>query len=152
AEDGSLLWKTPLCPTTRRIPGNGRIISAWPVRSGVLVEGNKAYACAGIFPSQGVYQCTLDVRDGKILEKQAIGLTAQGYMERRGGQLMIATGRLQAGAFVATLERLGREIDKEVAIMPKEYPHAFIAAGNLRFAGGDGKIAAFRAEDGARVW
>ena len=33
---GKQVWKTRLAPRDYRIAGNGRIISAWPVRSGVL--------------------------------------------------------------------------------------------------------------------
>jgi outer membrane protein assembly factor BamB len=152
ARDGALLWKQRLGPEPRRLPGNGRLISAWPVRTGVLVEEGKAYFCSGVFPSQGVYQGTLDVRDGKLLEKQQVTVTAQGYPERRGGKLHVATGRVTAGAFVAKLKRLGREVGKEVNDLPKDYPHAFIGAGDVRIGGGDGKLAAFRAKDGAKLW
>src|SRR5260221_8699777 len=56
SKDGALAWKRRLAPDDRQIPGNRRIISAWPVRTDVLVEGERAYACAGILPSQRVYQ------------------------------------------------------------------------------------------------
>ncbi|HYT94083.1 MAG TPA: PQQ-binding-like beta-propeller repeat protein, partial [Gemmataceae bacterium] len=150
--DGALQWKQRLGPEPRRIPGNGRLIGAWPVRTDVLVEDLKGYVCAGVFPSQGVYQVVVDIRDGKILEKQSIGVTAQGYLERRGGKLLVATGRSQAGAFVAKLKRLGREIGKELNNLPADYPHAFIGSGDVRIGGGKGKVAAFQVEDGKKVW
>src|SRR5262249_6958261 len=37
AKDGALVWKQRLGPGPRKIAGNERIISAWPVRTDVLV-------------------------------------------------------------------------------------------------------------------
>lgn len=48
----------------RRVPGNGRIISVWPIRTGVLVDGGVAYCCAGLFLQEGVYMCALDAKTG----------------------------------------------------------------------------------------
>src|SRR5262245_17261008 len=70
AKDGSLAWKRRIGPGPRRIPGNERVISVWPVRSDVFVEDGKAYVCAGLFPSQGVYQAVLDLRDGTVLSNK----------------------------------------------------------------------------------
>jgi outer membrane protein assembly factor BamB len=150
--DGALLWSQRLAPSERRIPGNGRLISAWPVRTDVLIDDGKAFACAGVFPSWGVYQATLDPRDGKVLDNQTLGVTAQGYLERAAGKLFISTGRNPAGAFLDKLKRRGKEVDKEVKNLGSEYPYAFIGSGGLRFGGGDGKIAAFRVSDGSKVW
>lgn len=152
ARDGSLLWKELLAPDPRRIPGNGRMISAWPVRTDVLVDGITAHVCAGIFPSQGAYQVALNVHDGKLPERQALGVTPQGYLERDAGKLHVTTGRNPAGAFVSKLKRLGKEVGKEVSSLPADYPFAFVGAGEVRFGGGDGKIAAFKLEDGSKVW
>lgn len=152
ADDGKLVWKKLLAPSPRRIPGNSRIISAWPVRTDVLVEGEKAFVCAGVFPSQGTYQYTLDVNTGEELAKKTITVTAQGYQQRMFGKLMIGTGRNPQGAFVGDLAASGRDIDREANKLPKEFPYAFIAAGTVRYAGGDGKVAAFDAESGKKLW
>ena len=152
AKDGALVWKQRLAPGPRRIPGNERVISAWPVRTDVLVEEGKGYVCAGVFPSQGAYQFALDLADGKILERQKIAVTAQGYLQRQAGKLHVGTGRNPAGAFVSKLKRLGRELDQEINLLEKDFPYAFIGAGNARLAGGDGKITAYRVEDGAKLW
>ncbi|MCA9068698.1 MAG: PQQ-binding-like beta-propeller repeat protein, partial [Planctomycetaceae bacterium] len=150
--NGYLYWKVRLGPSDRRIPGNQRIISAWPVRSGVLVEEGIAYFCAGLFPKQGVYQAAVDVKTGKILAKGPIQKSAQGYLERRSGQLYVPTGRDPAGAFVGQLTRRGKDIGQEVRQIPEDYPYAFIGAGPLRFGGGDGKVAAFAVDTGKKVW
>lgn len=150
--DGKLFWKVRLGPTDRRIPGNRRMISVWPVRSGVLVDDGVAYFCAGLFPKQGVYQAAVDLGTGKILAQSPIGKSAQGYLERRAGRLYVPTGRDPAGAFVAQLERRGKDVGREVRSIPEDYPYAFIGAGNLRFGGGDGKVAGFDLNTGRKVW
>lgn len=152
AKDGTLLWKQRIAPEERRIPGNGRIISAWPVRTDVLVQDGKAYVCAGVFPSWGVYQVTLNVADGKELQRQTLKITAQGYLERLFGKLMVTTGRNPAGAFVADLKSSGKDVTRTANLLAKDYPHAFIGAGNMRIAGGDGRVAAFDATTGDVKW
>ena len=60
AADGQLVWKHRVGPADRRLPGNGRMISLWPVRCGLVVDGGTVYVGAGLFPSQGTYLCALD--------------------------------------------------------------------------------------------
>jgi len=150
--DGMLLWTHRLGPSDRMIPGNERVISAWPVRTGVLVEEGIAYFCAGLFPREGVYQGAVKVDTGELLARGKVDVSAQGYVERRGGRLFVMTGRDPAGAFVSRLRRRGKGVGKEVASLPGEYPFAFIGSGQIRLGGGDGKVAAFRASDGKKLW
>jgi outer membrane protein assembly factor BamB len=150
-KDGALQWKREIAPSPRRIAGNERIISAWPVRTDVFVEGETGYACAGVFASQGVYLTTLDLRDGRVLEQKKLPVTAQGYPANCAGQLYVPTGRDPAGAFVAKLKTQGKTVGAEVSPVAKQYPFAWIGAGSVRVAGGDGKVAAFGA-DGKELW
>ncbi|OAI49976.1 hypothetical protein AYO44_05970 [Planctomycetaceae bacterium SCGC AG-212-F19] len=152
ARDGALQWKQPIGPSPRRIPGNGRIISAWPIRTDVLMDGTNGHVTAGVFPSQGVYQAVLEPSNGQIREKQTLSVTAQGYLARLGGKLLVATGRNPAGAFSARLKAAGKEVGKEVSDLPADFPFAFIGAGDVRLGGGNGKLAAFHLEDGKKVW
>ncbi len=152
AEDGGLLWKLRAVTPDRRIPGNERMISAWPVRTGVLVEEGAAYFCAGIFPNEGVFHVSADVATGKKLGESRVGFAPQGYMERRGGQFYMATGHDLAGGFVSSIKMRGKFLGAETRRIPAEYPYAFIGAGPLRFGGGDGKVAAFGVEDGLEKW
>jgi len=64
AADGKVVWKFKGAPGTQRVLGNGRMISMWPVRTGVLVDGGVAYFAAGLFPSEGVYIHALDAKTG----------------------------------------------------------------------------------------
>jgi outer membrane protein assembly factor BamB len=152
AEDGALLWKLRAVLPERRIPGNERMISAWPVRTGVLVEEGVAYFCAGIFPNEGVFHVSADVATGRKRGESRVPFAPQGYMERRGGQFFMATGHDQGGGFVAALRKAGKVLGPEARGIPAEYPYAFIGAGDVRFGGGDGKVAAFSAEDGSEKW
>ncbi len=109
AEEGRLLWKYQADPEANRIPGNGRVISSTPVRTGVLVRGKTAYFCAGLFPSQGVYRCALDADDGSVLwNKRTIELSPQGYLLASPSRLFVPTGRTAPALFeLATGKYLG---------------------------------------------
>jgi len=152
ASDGSLLWKHRLLETDRQIAGNGRVISVWPVRSGVLVDEGKAFFCAGLFPEQGIFQAAVDIATGKLIARNPISIAAQGYLERKGSRLHVATGRDPAGAFVSTLTRRGKGVGKEVRSIQEKYPYAFIGDSRSRFAGGHNELAAFDSQTGDMVW
>ena len=93
--DGKLQWKTRLALRNYRIADNGRIISAWPVRSGVLVEKGVAYAAAGMFPSEGVRVYALDPVGGRIKwsSKLQTDVPAQGHLLMSEKYLYVPTGR-----------------------------------------------------------
>ena len=153
AVDGKQLWKYRHdVYGDRRIPGNERIISAMPVRSSVLVEHNVAYFSAGVFPNQGVYQVAVDVLTGQLLGSGQIGVSAQGYLERRSGRLFVPGARDPAGTFAAQLVRSGKGTEQDANAFADEYPFSCIAANNVRFAGGDGIVAAVDANDGTKLW
>jgi len=93
AADGRLLWKHRIGPADRRLPGNGRMMSLWPVRCGVVVEDGTVYVCAGLFPSQGTYLCALRAEDGSELWKRKVDISAQGYLVASSERLFVPTGR-----------------------------------------------------------
>ena len=92
-QHGKILWQRRLGPNDRRIPGNGRLISPWPLRTGIAVADGVAYAGAGLYPSQGVFVHALDAETGKPLWQQAIDYTAHGYLLISQDRLIIPTGR-----------------------------------------------------------
>jgi outer membrane protein assembly factor BamB len=96
---GRLLWRRgPRLP--RRLPGNGRIISETPVRTGVLVADGTAYYCSGLFPSRGVFRTALDAVTGRpIWEAASEELSPQGYLLASGNRLFIPTGRTNPAVF-----------------------------------------------------
>lgn len=93
ADDGRLIWKYQGGPSDRRVPGNGRVVSMWPVRCGTVVDDGKVYFTAGIFPSQGVFLCALDAETGDVAYRRKLETSAQGYMVASPSRLFIPTGR-----------------------------------------------------------
>jgi outer membrane protein assembly factor BamB len=92
--DGAVVWKHRPGPDDTRIPGNGRVISPWPVRTGVLVLDGIAYCGAGMFPSEGVYLCALDAATGEERWKVVNhDLPAQGYLLASATRLYVPSGR-----------------------------------------------------------
>ncbi len=81
AKSGDQVWRVRPGPKDYRIPGNGRMMSAWPVRTGVVIQDEIAYCCAGLFPDAGSYLCAIKARTGKVIwTKKAADIHAQGYM------------------------------------------------------------------------
>ena len=67
AEDGSLAWERRGGPTHRKVLGNGRLISNWPVRGGPVVAEGKVYFAAGIWPFEGCFLYCLDAKTGETV-------------------------------------------------------------------------------------
>lgn len=114
ASDGRLLWKYRVGPEDHRQPGNGRVVSLWPVRSGVVVREGTAYFAAGLFPTKGVFLCALGANDGEEIWKHEINISAQGYLLASPSRLFMPTGRTAPHAFdrsngqaLGSLGRLG---------------------------------------------
>jgi outer membrane protein assembly factor BamB len=99
ADDGSLIWKYHVAPDERLIPGNGRMISLWPVRTGLVVDGGIVYCTAGLFPEQGTYLAALDARTGSVRYRQRIDISPQGYMLASEQRLYVPTGRTNPAIF-----------------------------------------------------
>ncbi|MEA3366594.1 MAG: PQQ-binding-like beta-propeller repeat protein, partial [Planctomycetota bacterium] len=100
ASDGRLLWKARPGPDDRRCIGNGRMISRWPVRTGVIVDDGFAYCAAGLLPTtEGVYLCALDAASGRQHWKQKVNQPAQGYLLASSDRLYLPSGRTGPGAF-----------------------------------------------------
>ena len=151
ADSGRLQWKRRLAPRRRRVPGNGRVISVWPVRSSVMVDGRSLYCCAGLFPRQGVYYCALDARTGKIVSRKEVAVSPQGYLARQGEKISISQGRSPA-AFVAALKRKGKGVPANLSSISQDFNLSLIGSAGVRYAGGRGRVAAFSAADGKKLW
>ncbi len=91
---GELHWKKRVGPKDLRLPGNGRMISLWPVRSSVVVLDGKAYAAAGVLPWEQVILKAFDAKTGEQLwETTRKDLPAQGYMLASQKRLYVTAGR-----------------------------------------------------------
>ena len=92
--DGALVWKYRPAEQDRRLPGNGRVISLAPVRTGITVDGGVAYFCAGLFPPDDVYRCALDAQTGSVLwQMRDPQASPQGYLLASPSRLFVPTGR-----------------------------------------------------------
>jgi len=67
AATGETIWTFRAAPRDERLIGNRRMISRWPVRSGVLVSKGVVYCVAGIWPTEGIYVYALDADTGKVI-------------------------------------------------------------------------------------
>lgn len=106
AADGRPVWTFDAAPSPERILGNGRMISLWPVRTGVVVEGGTAYFGAGVFPAEGLYLYAVDAATGRLLWKNdSYGqggqgtISPQGYLVASTDKLFMPSGRAMPAAF-----------------------------------------------------
>ena len=94
ADSGAPVWKVRATPRDRRIPGNGRLISAWPVRTSLVVQDGNVFTTAGMFPSEGVHLLALDAATGAERWRQVqTDLPAQGYLLASRSCLYVPAGR-----------------------------------------------------------
>jgi len=94
AKRGEQLWKVLGGPKDHRVPGNGRMMSLWPVRSGVVVDDGVAYFFAGLFPAEGAYLRAVDAKSGRELwQRRYEDLAPQGYLLASPTRLYMPTSR-----------------------------------------------------------
>lgn len=113
--DGGLIWQKSIGPQLPWIVGNGRLISAHPVRTSVVVAGDLLLVNAGLFPSQGVYTAALRIADGTLAWRRRTLQSPQGYLLLDDEQqLIVPCGRgapfamsLEYGRFRKTLPSAG---------------------------------------------
>jgi outer membrane protein assembly factor BamB len=93
ASDGSLRWKNRAGPEDRMLWGNGRLISPWPVRSAVIVDGDSAFWSAGLFPREGMYICKRNALDGTPIWTKQARRPPQGYLVASSSELYVPCGK-----------------------------------------------------------
>lgn len=111
ADDGKLLWKLRGGPNDEKLLGHGKMISRWPIRTGVLVDDGIAYFGAGIFPHENVFLHAVRVSDGSHVWKNDTisqesanrdDLSPQGYWLASEDRLFVPCGRALPVAFDRT--------------------------------------------------
>ncbi len=94
AADGALVWKHRPGPRDRRIPGNGRVISVWPVRGSLVMQDGLLHGAAGMFPSETVFVFALDPATGEeVWKTEQDDLPVQGYLLASATRLYTPSGR-----------------------------------------------------------
>ena len=63
---GKEIWKFRAAPAAKKLVGNRRIISMWPVRGGAVIDDGSVYFSAGIWPFMGVFIYALDANTGEV--------------------------------------------------------------------------------------
>ena len=116
ASDGEVVWTFRAAPSDRKVLGSGQMVSLWPLRTSVLVEGGVAYVGAGIFPAEGVYIYALDAATGKELwcnDTSAAApmsrISPQGYLLASPDKLFVPMGRTSPAGYDRKDGRLVRE-------------------------------------------
>jgi len=106
AARGARVWTFEAAPTGEMLLGNGRMISTWPVRTGVLVAGGTAYFGAGVFPAEGLFLYAVDAATGRLQWKNDTysqggrsGISPQGYLLASADRLFMPSGRAMPAAF-----------------------------------------------------
>jgi glycerophosphoryl diester phosphodiesterase/outer membrane protein assembly factor BamB len=139
-ESGELIRKFRAVPSRRKLLGNKRMISVWPVRGGPVVADDRVYFAAGVWPMEGVFVYCLDAETGKVVwlndrlghrfgkhphGTEAIGgLAPQGYLVVNGDELVVPCST----AYPATLDRrTGKLIDFELPTTGR-FPGGWFAA------------------------
>ena len=98
-DTGALQWKHKAVEQTRMIPGNERVISMWPVRTGLLVDKGNLYFTAGLFPNQGTFLSALNAEDGSVRWQRKLDISPQGYLLASDERLYVPTGRTNPAIF-----------------------------------------------------
>jgi outer membrane protein assembly factor BamB len=115
ATDGKLRWKFKAVPSDRKLLGNKRLISVWPIRGGPVLKDDRIYFAAGVWPFEGVFIYCLDVATGKKIwlndstghiygpqphNAVAIGgIAPQGYLLINGDDLVVPSSNAYPGRF-----------------------------------------------------
>ena len=104
ARDGRTRWKRRAASDPRRVLGGGRMVSPWPVRTGVLVDGGIAYFAAGLFPTESVFIRAVRAEDGRpVWQNDTCG---QLYVSLPHGGAEGFSGLAPQGPLLASRDRL----------------------------------------------
>ena len=112
---GRLDWKVRGGPQDRLVLGNERLVSAWPARGAPVIDKDRVYFAASIWPFMGIFIHCLDAQSGEIvwtnsgdgtnLTIQPHGAPAfasvapQGYLVIAGDRLIVPGGRSVPAVF-----------------------------------------------------
>jgi hypothetical protein len=137
---GKLIWKHRAAPSQRRLLGNRRLISVWPVRGGPVVADGRVYFAAGVWPFEGVFVYAMDIETGKVLwrndrlgymwgdqphrTKAIGGLAPQGYLLVNDDELIVPCST----AYPARLNRATGDLISFNLPKPGRYPGGWFAS------------------------
>jgi len=169
AAKGTLLWKFRGGPTDRKILGNGRLISTWPVRGGPVLKGGVIYFTAGIWPFMGIFVHAVDAESGEPVWTNSGdsityqinphgapsfgGLVPRGHLAVTDEGLLAPGGRTGPGTYDLRTGKLTKFTfgGKGGRNIPRPVP---ITVGGRKFQPGKGELTGdgFKAEVDGDVW
>lgn len=140
---GQRHWRFRAAPYERKMPVYGKLLSTWPVNTGVLVKDGVAYAAAGIASHDGTFVYALDAKTGKLKwqnnsssrlmnEEIVAGVSVQGHLLLDKGKLYMAGGNVVSpGIYDAKTGRCLNTLKNEWQKAPRG-SELFLAAGKIR--------------------
>ncbi len=94
AESGDEIWKFRPVEEAKLIPNDGKLMSPFPVRTGVLIDDGVAFFGASLFPWEKSYLCAIDAKTGgKHFVTEQTGVTLQGIFLASSDRLYAPQGR-----------------------------------------------------------
>ena len=96
---GKLVWKFHAAPDNRRVLGNGRLCSLWPVRGAPVLHNDTLYFAAGLWPFMGTFFYALDPKTHTLRWTNS-GTGAMWNQQPHGGAIAFA-GIAPQGYFAA---------------------------------------------------
>ncbi len=101
---GELIWRTRASKGNRHITSNRKLMSLWPVRTGVLVDGKQAVFAGSLVPWEKSYLCSVDALSGGVESEQGFrrelaNVTLQGALLASSKKLFVPQGRAAPLAF-----------------------------------------------------
>jgi len=115
SKNGVEIWKFSPVENAKMIPSNGKVMSPFPIRTGVLVDEGTAYFGASLFPWEKSYLCAVDIKTGrKRFVSHLRSVTLQGILLSSSERLYAPQGRSvplifakSSGSQIGSIEGVG---------------------------------------------
>jgi outer membrane protein assembly factor BamB len=102
AQSGDLIWQRQASIENKRITSNRKIISLWPVRTGVLIQDGHACFAASLVPWKPSFLWKVDAATGEIgdgYRRELTAVTLQGALLASAERIYVPQGRAAPLAF-----------------------------------------------------
>ncbi len=98
ARSGEVFWRYRPVREDRWLVSNGRLISTWPCRTGILLRDGLACFGMSLLPWENSYLCAVDALTGRLgpagtFRVEQRGLTMQGALTASRDRLFVSQGR-----------------------------------------------------------
>ncbi|MBT3289494.1 MAG: PQQ-binding-like beta-propeller repeat protein [Victivallales bacterium] len=158
AVTGKEKWSRSPAEKEQWLISNGKLISTWPCRTGVLVQNGLAYCGMSLLPWETSFLCAFDATTGRpsasggFLEKHA-SFTMQGPLTASADRLFISQGRQEP---VVCELRTGKSLGKvgkggDGGIWGLVTPEGVFIHGRGQNHGSDGELREFDAKTRQRL-